>query len=203
MTTYLRPEARPASWEMLNENQQDAFEQVVKLMAESIRDLEKHSKRSRDTTEFSPWMSMDRSSRTAFLNGKRGTGKSTVLLSLMQGVTGSEKIPNRMVSDVRLLDENVVWLEPIDMEPVPSNLNMLAAILVRIQDAYQQFGVSHNESHRQPRPTRTFEPSPDYQDALRELQQLQSDVVLAWEGNVTSRAGHLDPDTYAVETLRA
>ena len=39
----------------------------------------------------------------------------------------------------------LVWLEPLDMEPVPRSLNLLLAILARINAATSQF-ASRNEA---------------------------------------------------------
>lgn len=41
------------------------------------------------------------------------------------------------------------------------------------------------------------------ESALLQLQCLQTAVAIAWDGNLPVRGGQLDPDTYAVELLRA
>src|SRR5262245_6091115 len=82
MLKQLRPEARPAEWGKLDAGQKKAFQRLVELIAEAIGDLPE--KQSRVVPPGDPYtrLSQSKSSRTAFLSGGRGTGKTTVLLSL-------------------------------------------------------------------------------------------------------------------------
>ena len=93
------------------------------------------------------------------------------------------------------------------MDPLPGPTNLLAAVLTRIESAVRQFVVPYTTGHGQPTdrqgPTGMLELCPDYLDALQSLQRLQTDVALAWDGNLPRRGDHLDPDAYALEVLRA
>jgi len=153
-----------------------------------------------------PYISEERSSRVAFLDGGRGTGKTTIMVSLLKFITmGVDESPeNKPPEDiVKIIDKihtRVVWLEPIDMEPTPPNWNMLPAILARIEHAFNRYrGFSNeNESNH----SGLLEPSRDYHEAMQELQVLQNNVALSWDGNLNDRAAQLDPDSYALETMR-
>ena len=48
-----------------------------------------------------------------------------------------------------------------------------------------------------------LDPGSGYQDAMFDLQELETSVAIAWDGNVAGRAGSVDPDTFAVEVMRA
>jgi hypothetical protein len=166
-----------------------------------------------------------RRSRSAFVIGGRGTGKTTVLDTLRRDsqprtLRDEKPAPVRPELDERgrqrqqgwaaqrqdLLQQirgRVVWLETLDMEPLPPETNLLASILVRLEAAAKGFGGESAAATRKPRLTRgLIEPSSEYHSALLELQRLQNDVALAWEGNLRERRGSLDPDAYAVEVMR-
>lgn len=151
-----------------------------------------------------------RRTRTAFLAGGRGTGKTTVMTSLMRDSRperfgreprpisdsreGADEVSHKGPTDEakelarkqrhlrdKLLYEmrsRVVWLETLDMEPLPKSANLIAAILMRLEDAAKLYGA--NLSPNSPRGL--LEPSSEYHAALLELQ--------------------LDQDAYAVEVMR-
>jgi hypothetical protein len=144
---------------------------------------------------------MVRRTRTAFLAGGRGTGKTTVLTSLMRDTESGKHDENQVSTDVQSILRvrgRIVWLETLDMEPLPRNTNLLAAILIRLEDAARRYGASPEVGE----PRGLLEPSSEYHQALLELQRLQTDVALAWDGNLHERQGQLDPDAYAVEMMR-
>ena len=104
------------------------------------------------------------------------------------------------------LADRLVWLDPIDMEPLPASTNLLAAILARINRAshpHRSTPSAYADSRDRPQPPRLIDSTPDYQEAMLALQELETNVALAWDGNVAGRAGSTDPDTYAVEVMRA
>ena len=100
------------------------------------------------------------------------------------------------------INGRIVWLETLNMEPLPQDANLLAAILVRLEDAARAYGIKEGPQSDLARGRGLLEPSSDYHAALLDLQRLQTDVALAWDGNLQDRKGHLDPDTYAVEMMR-
>ena len=106
----LRPEARPVEYTKLDTSQQNAFGQIVDLLAEAIRLLPKGQPRRQPAIGPADWLSADRSARAVFLSGARGTEKTTVLASVIlattsdEGLTGSAVSPKalvRMVEDLR------------------------------------------------------------------------------------------------------
>src|SRR5579863_831255 len=97
MQTIIRPEARPVEWELLDREQQRAFDQLAQMIAESIRMLPAPDERSRSSKPVS-WLNENRSSRTAFLSGARGSGKTTVLASL----TKACELPQRSSPNLRI-----------------------------------------------------------------------------------------------------
>jgi hypothetical protein len=206
----LRVEAGAAQWQEFDDAQQQAYLRIAAMIAEAIGDVPALNERAREREAV-------RRTRSAFVIGGRGTGKTTVLDTFRRdsrpGSTRSGDVTRsrpeldqqeKRARDRQMLLEQirgrVVWLETLDMEPLPPETNLLASILVRLEDAAREFG---GEAVRAPRkPPGLIEPSSEYHSALLELQRLQTDVALAWEGNLRARQGALDPDAYAVEVMR-
>src|SRR5262245_46939814 len=138
----LRPEARPLDWERLDKSQQTAVEQIVHLMDEAVSQIPHDRTKGKESggTGGSFRLDDDRASRIVLLSGERGTGKTTVLLSIKRltekAVRDSrEKLKIRVSGQVAELSRRIVWLEPIDMEPLAEPTNLLAAILTRVEAA--------------------------------------------------------------------
>jgi hypothetical protein len=214
---YLRPEARPVHWSLLEEPQLAAFQHILKAMVEVTTRTLPQSAPRRDARLDDPaqWLSPYRSSQILFLDGARGTGKTTVLTSLINASldeprTASQQVPapNPALAPtpgaLEILRTRVVWLEPLDMEPAPLSLNLLAAILARIDAATYRLGVrgGAGEADREREYRGLLDPSPNLQDAFVQLQRLQANTALAWDSNLAARAGSLDSDSYAVEVMR-
>ncbi|MCI0628310.1 MAG: hypothetical protein L0387_42775 [Acidobacteria bacterium] len=204
-TSLLRQEAKPLLWSALNGAQQEAFNKVVSLLAETVKEIDDQNTKPANTG----YGDYRRISRIAYLDGERGTGKTTVFLSIYEECKRDdappEKFPKFPKQDLEKLRKHAVWLEPLDMDPLPHPTNLLVAILARIESLFKKPDrIPHAErSGYGQRPPGLLECYPDYLDALQELQRVQTDAAIAWDGNLPGRGAHVDPDTYAVEVLRA
>ncbi|AFE05801.1 hypothetical protein COCOR_04385 [Corallococcus coralloides DSM 2259] len=82
-------------------------------------------------------------STSLLVSGARGSGKTTLLLSAVQALRDWKSFvrgpPSPEVAALSLtlerLERRVLWLEPLDLEPVPSQANLLATLLVRVRAA--------------------------------------------------------------------
>jgi len=202
----LRPEARPAVWEELAASQQGAIARVVALIADAVGRLENSKNSDQSHAINTEWVDADRMTRMAFLTGARGSGKSTMLMTLIHHMEHPSLISNAptISRQIQLIQNRVVWLEPIDLEPAPADINFLVAILARIKSAcdkslddYEPRLAMHRSKPRSP--SRTSE---KIERAYASLRSLQRDVAASWEGNLSARAQHLDVDTYAAEVMR-
>ncbi len=199
--SILRPEARPFRYEGLYTSQREAFEKIIRAMASATKAIDHRGMQVAPT--IMPNIEQDRTNRTVFLSGERGTGKSSVLLTVQYYLSDrqlreeSNTLPKSAGDDLHtLIDAPVLWLEPLDLDPLPGPTNLLAAILTRIDRAIslgQDTGCSPG----------VLNPFPDAENAQVKLQQLKCDVSMAWDGNLDQRAGQLDPDAYAQEVMRA
>jgi hypothetical protein len=195
---HLRVEAGAAAWQEFDEAQQQAYTRIATMVAEAVRDLPPIDQPVRASEVI-------RRTRSAFVVGGRGTGKTTVLDTFRRDSRADTPLkasfaePDRRQELLRQIRGRVVWLETLDMEPLPPETNLLASILVRLEEAAKGFGGGAASS---PRPRGLVEPGSDYHSALLELQRLQTQVALAWDGNLQARQGSLDPDAFALEVAR-
>lgn len=202
----LRPEARPASWEELDRMQRSAFATLIAMLDEAVKRLPRIPARSED--DPSAWLSNNRTSKTVFVSGQRGSGKTTLLASIIKHTLLNSVPPKdadqKTQERTSSLSQRVVWLEPLDMETMPTAANLLSAILARIDDSVRRFSHGTRDPETEPdyRPRGLLTAGPNYHDALLQLQRLQTDSALAWESNLYARQSQLDADTYAVEVAR-
>jgi hypothetical protein len=94
---YLRPEARPSRPDLLDAAQQGAFYRIVDTLLEASDRLRPHQPASRYEArpDTASWLNRDRSSQILFLSGGRGTGKTTVLTSLIAATQLKSEVPGR------------------------------------------------------------------------------------------------------------
>ena len=85
------------------------------------------------------------------------------------------------------------------MEALAESANLLGAVLARVEDASGERFPAPSTGQ----PVSLMHPSHAYHDAQRDLLRLQTSAALGFTGNLTARAGSLDPDTFAIEARRA
>ncbi|MBT5310719.1 MAG: hypothetical protein HOL38_03970, partial [Verrucomicrobia bacterium] len=171
-------------WSYLNKSQQEAFRRSLYVIEEAVEGL--------PTTQESPLaelIDVGRESRSVFLSGDRGSGKTSVLLSLMaytlpyrSGLTPPDykSTNDRFETALNKMKKRVVWLKPIDMEPLPVAFSLLASILIRIEEACERI----TRSNRDDRFRGPGNGDALFSEAMQELQMLQSEISLAWESNL-------------------
>lgn len=163
-------------------------------MTQMLREAVERTGRSSEYT-----VDEHRSNRSLMLSGGRGTGKTSLLLTLKEAITSRSGF-NIKEPEIRANVENLrgklIWLHTLDMEPLPHPTNLLVAILARVEKALEKYGNS-------PRDYGLLATGGDIEKKLLDLQRITTDASLAWDGNVKDRATSLDPDSYASEVLRA
>ncbi len=201
MTSFLRPEARPFNWSLLNRSQQEAFRHIVAAMGETVKATSR-----RELEDAPSRLDPFRSNQTLLVTGDRGMGKSSLLLSLQQFLmpegecvgTGTESgLDNDLRDDIHKLRGRIVWLETLDMEPLPGPTNLLVSILARIEHAVGRVAKEDGL------PRGLLNPVEGTEAAFQKLRRLTTDASLTWDGNIKERAASLDPDMFAHEVMRA
>ncbi len=218
-----RPEAQPFNIKHLSKSQNEAMIALLQNIAHATNNVPTKEKQEERNPRIIT-MEDDRPNRIVLLSGGRGSGKTSVLYTLIKAFrevdachspcsrescaksdnpfwNGSDRggdICSTIKKDE--LQKRVVWLQTLDMETLPSPTNLLAAIFSRIGEAvdrFREFDASMESTSRF-----RFDMYPDGQDTMLEFARLQQDVALAWNGNLEQRAAAVDPDVYAVEVLR-
>ncbi len=85
----LRVEANPAqTWQELTEQQKLGLDKLLKMLDQAVRRYRELEKRPRKTK--TPWLNYEKCSQLAFIDGKRGTGKSTLMATLVSLLVGGD-----------------------------------------------------------------------------------------------------------------
>lgn len=200
----LRPEARSVQFRDLSQDQRNAFDRLIQLLIAATGDLPGDDRWRLNPEDDPRHDDEERSSRVLFLDGERGSGKTTVVASLRDALRSDRHLGDkpadkveqfhRVEQDVARLRDRVILLDTLGMESAPADTNILAALLARIeQRLFPGRGLDDSISHAG---------RPENHEAVLKLLRLQTDVALAWNGNLTQRGSHLDPDNYAMEELR-
>jgi hypothetical protein len=201
MSQYIRRmEAIPLDWNALTEQQHNAVEAVSELLTEALAAAPVPKARSEKPRGSKHKLHRDRCSQLAFIDGDRGTGKSSVLLTLQALVTedtaneatqqGEPAYPSA-ISHLIEQRHHVVWLETLDMEPLSKGANLFAAILARIEQELD----SHPDEL--PLMAAVLAESDGYAGAYDRLKQLQNDAAIVWD-RIDGGAYGGDPQTRAL-----
>ncbi len=203
---YLRREAYPLTWQMQTQSQKKAFEGIIRLLFNHMQRVDRtHATlRCEDMKTTPNWLASNRYSQIAFLGGGRGTGKSTLLSTLVKGTSDSQltkELPQEffhLQRQLAYLQSRLIWLEPIDMEPHPVDMNLIPSILIRIQHIAQE--MLSNENHDVCNSDHEFD-SERESPAIRKLKDLNHSLSQVWCGNLENRKSALTLDSYSSEIM--
>ncbi|RKG93144.1 hypothetical protein [Corallococcus terminator] len=148
-------------------------------------------------------------STSLLISGPRGAGKTTVLLSAVQALrdwraflglkpggrlgaetheavaSGPEAMRRDLCTTLERIEGRVVWLEPLDLEPVPPGANLLATLLVRVRAALDapQEGASARGGHGRWSSSILEESA---EEAWGKLDHLIRDASFMWEDSAST-----------------
>ena len=186
----LRPEALPLEWKRLTESQQEAFSRIVGWLADAVDELDPLSAARKGRLDAL----RPRTSGVCLVSGERGTGKTSLLLTLKDTCRARQSLTADVSQGLaHMLDKvktGVVWLEPLDMNALPGPTNLLAAILARVRQSLDAGGTSRSA------PRGLLESTGKREAARNKLQQTQTRIARAWRRRLPDS---LDGENYAVE----
>jgi energy-coupling factor transporter ATP-binding protein EcfA2 len=185
----LRPEAGPIPYWKHHKRAKEALNFIIRVLKGAADSVEGSKGISGNHT-----IDTNRASRIFFVSGEPGSGKSTLYLTLKAMINSEEKGKYQAGykgNDKINLDKDLTgvrWLDALDLEVAgDEGENLLAAVLVRLFRKLEESNPVHSKN---------------CEDAIKELEELATDIGIAWEGNLQARAGALDPDTYSAEVIR-
>lgn len=213
---HRRQEARAIPWGELIPQHRIAVRRVLELIQSAVDALPKPQREApSDPMSVASALRVrhDRTSQLAFIDGGRGTGKTSVELSLrdallspeglarMSGGVVSPEHQDEIESLARIAKQihpHLEWLIPLDMEPMPAGVNVLAAILVRIEQALRDTVADDREA-----PTGWLARSDRGDELMTTLDTLRTDVVHAWDGGLRERSPGQNLHAWSQEVLDA
>lgn len=194
-TKRARPEAGPLARESLSPEQQRAAAQADGLVRE-IAESRGGTAPEDPSLAFLPRLDERRGSQVILIDGERGMGKTTVLLSLLRQWTDEyRKNPG---------GAQIVPLRALDLRPRPNDtvfwLQFVSSFRPLI-DAMRKVSAPENMSLAR---QRSWEPEHGTESqALRAWRRFHRAVAVGWEYNQDGRSRVLDPDAFAIELEEA
>lgn len=181
----LRPEAGPIPYWKHHKRAKEALDFIIRILEGAASSVKEGKGIEGDES-----IDTNRASRIVFVSGEPGSGKSTLYLTLRAMLSSEKDYRGGYKGSFNL--EKVRWLDPLDLEVAgDEGENLLAAVLVRLTETLTNRDDVSNTAY-----------SKKCEDAIKDLEELATDIGIAWEGNLLARAGELDPDTYSEEVMR-
>ncbi|MCB9539058.1 MAG: hypothetical protein H6704_22750 [Myxococcales bacterium] len=111
----------------LVEAQQTMLREVHDLVAGMLDDAKKQPS-GRPAAKAGPWARVvpNRTHRVVLLDGARGTGKTSLMLTLIRAWQGEDPSDHALVSDLAAQGQALRILEPLDFDPKPRDLPLYA-----------------------------------------------------------------------------
>lgn len=196
-----RREARVLRWDELTAEQRDAAKQAHDLLRAFIAIKSSRGEPVRGARRFLPHIDEDRRNQNILLDGGRGSGKTALLLTLLELWTWSLTLdPKKSADDVDYAQKCEAWgvrpnewpvvpLGIVDLQPLPEHtpvLRHLVEPLVRVIEALEDQG----EREDSPPPwLRADAPSLPSRKAWNDLLRA---IVADWDDTSRDRWGKLD-----------
>lgn len=202
-----RTEAQPFPWDDLSEDQKGATSSILEILATiAERATRGDAERARAPTtktmfDFMPRVDPERESHVLLIDGGRGTGKSAVLLTLLNAWTRrarKEQLDPEIEARVKDTDM-VIPVGLVDLEALPEETNLRFHLVGQLQRVVQAMELRDGarEERRDDR-------------GAWELPFSESPVKVAWRAFLTAatlggadgllhRRAHIDPEAFVVE----
>lgn len=205
---HLRHEAEALKLSSLSISQINAFSALSALLLEALRSS--GSKKSQAI------------SRIAILSGQKGTGKSSVMLTMQQLMSNTSaltseignleqqkfdsftdsKIGNEQIETFKkLVDKDHIgllskihWLQPMSMDPWPDGSNFLGGVFARLDSVIGNLARDAENSNRFQR-----DGTLATNTARQWFRNLRNNAVTAQEGNLSKIANTMMPDAFAIQ----
>ena len=184
---FLRPEAGPVSYDKLQRRLKLTLDRIILALEAARSPLKEASNRVGDIKSIDT----DRASRIFFVSGEPGSGKTTLYLTLkamLNEVHGEDyRKDYEDIEQLRGLAASVRWLDALDLDVVENeNENLLAAVLVRLFKTLEEEETALSKC---------------CEGAVKDLEELATDIGMAWTGNLPDRGARQDPDAFSEEVI--
>lgn len=193
----LRPEAQPVPWQQLTEHQKIGLKRLVLSLESALK--KRRYDESAEADGVPPWLVQENFSKLIFVDGKRGTGKTsllhTLVLLMSTGRSDSQYDGFDALGIAQKIRERVVVLEPLEMEPLPPDTPILSAILARLNSAAKRLGVTGRKQRG------LLDSDINENRNYKRFVQLKAQIARALDSNLDDRKGSLDREQYGIEVI--
>lgn len=197
-SNLLRPEAAPLPYEALTKEQQEAGDKAVMLLQEMAGMAVPNVSRDEDHP-YLPEIDQTRYNHVVLIDGRRGAGKSGLLVTLVQSLrdiaTGATP-----VAEFKTLKpgNRIVPVGLIDLQPLPEDTNLLFYLLGHLEQVVRS--LERKQGTARGRVAQPWEDgdlhSLSSRNAWREFTRA---AAFGWRGSHTERRKSLDPESFAIE----
>ncbi len=195
-----RPEARPLQFDELTEEQRSAGKQATSLLRGMARETWKGADRQSPVHSYLPVIYKEaHSNRVILLDGARGSGKSALLITLLDAYGKAlleQQVPPKYQAWISPTDR-IIPVGLIDLQPLPASTHLLlhlVASLERVVEAME----TRNES-RKPGTAAWYPGGEDESRSRRTWRHFARVAASGWEDDLDARKGTLDSEAFAVE----
>ena len=215
-TTYQpRREARVLRVEDLTEQQRHAGFEVHSLLRGYLERAHVKAKPAKGLRHFAPHISDSRWNQNLLLDGDRGSGKTSLLVTMLQlwsDLLGVERdVKDQEAEETDLAEKLKAWeidkarwhvvpLSIVDLQPLPEHTPVLLHIaepLVRVVEAIEEHDTSDDPSPA------WLGGEPQGPKARKAWEELIRTIVAGWDDAASDRWRRLDPENAEFEINRA
>lgn len=199
-----RQEAVPFGWQKLSTDQQDIVRDVHRWLAGfmSKDSASGDSDGKKDNADFLPRIEFERKSNVLLIDGGRGTGKTSVFLTLLQiwrDALGLASARLSAIEDAEIAEvvqqRRIIPLDILDMQPLSGHPTLLLQLAGRLYRVAAR--LAKNAGEQEPEyPQRAGDAFPPSLQKWRELARV---VAIAQEDDPHLRRSQNNPEDFAIE----
>ncbi|WP_375742107.1 hypothetical protein NR800_22310 [Corallococcus interemptor] len=196
-----RPEARPLPFQDFTEEQREAGERATSLLRGMSREhWERQPSVPSGGHSYLPVLYKERrSNRVVLLDGARGSGKSALLVSLLDAygsVLTEQLLPPDYEAWIHASDR-VVPVGLVDLQPLPPTTHLLFHLVAHLERVVEAIESRQNSSQAG---VAAWHPaSMDDAPSRKRWRTFARAAASGWEDNLDARKSKLDAEAFAVE----
>lgn len=199
-----RQEAVPFGWQKLSKDQQDIVRDMHRWLAGfmSKNSASGDSDGKKDNGDFLPRIELERESNVLLIDGGRGTGKTSVFLTLLQTWRdaldpSSARLPAIEDDEIApvVQQRRIIPLDILDMQPLSGHPTLLLQLAGRLYRVARRLATNADEQTPE-YPQRAGDAFPPSLQKWRELARV---VAIAQEDDPHLRRSQNNPEDFAIE----
>jgi AAA ATPase domain len=200
-------EAHPFAWKNLTGAQQSAAAQLFSLLAGILEEKPaEHEVSPGVFPSVEPVVRTRRNNNVLLIDGKRGSGKTSLLATVLRELCGLPQVGNQNNEGLNFAGtKRILPVAFVDLHPLPASANLLLHLVGALEEVVSEI----DEARRPPGGWRGPDEPPwkasgaaasEVRDRWLDLYRV---AASSWDGNLERRAANLDAEFYAMELAQA